>query len=239
MDATDTGAQSGNSQAAPAAPLTAPYLGSGSKRRSKIEAVSVILVIILIAVVLVAVTRSPTKTTSPYIPPTLMQRSNVLFGVPAAPAQYEYYNASLAGYSPSYTAQYGFSFMQPILQGSAVVPPNTTIQIPQQYSNITSPVAVGLYVQAAPSHAAAISNYTAGIKAIESTFPSAAEASASVGNMSSVFSYKVYGLNMHTLLFVNNNYYVVLNTLGTPHLNQSYLMGIAAHINSLISSANS
>ncbi len=237
MDATtDAGAQSGNG---PAVPLTAPYLGSGSKRRSKIAAISVILVIILVAVVFVAVTRPPARTAALYIPPTLMQRSNILFGVPAAPAQYEYYNASSAGSSPTYVAQYGFSFLQPFLQGNSVVPSNTTISVPQQYSNITSPLAVALYVQAAPSHAAAISNYTAGTRIIESTFPNAAEASASVGNMSAVFSYSAYGLNTYTMLFVSNNYYVVINTFGTQHLSESYLMNIASHISSLVSSAAS
>jgi len=242
MYASDTGGPSGTAPAAPQAQLAAPQLGIGSKRRSRIVVISIALVIILAAVVIIGVSTHPAKTTTPYVPASLMQRSNALFGVPAAPAQYEYFNSSSSSsnVTPSsyYMAQYGFSFMQPVLQGSAVVPPSTSVHVPQQYSNITSPVMVGIFVQAAPTHAAAVSNYTTGIKIIQITFPGAAETSASVGSMSSMFSYKAYGLSMHTLLFVNNNYYVVLNVMGTPYLNQSYLTGIAARVNSLIPGAS-
>lgn len=66
------------------------------------------------------------------------------------------------------------------------------------------------------------------------TFPNAIKTNSSVGSISSMFSYKAYGLNTYALIFVNGNYYVVLNIFGTPYLNQSYITGIAAHINSMM-----
>ena len=228
-------------------PLSAPYLGKGPGRRPRIAVISVILVIILIAVVIVVVSRPPTKTTTttpvtattpptPYIPPALMQRSNVLYGVPAAPTQYNYYSSSS---SSAYFVQYGLSFLQPLIAGNSIVPPSTVVTIPQQYTNLTSPLAVSFYIGATPNHSAAISNYSIGMSTLKSTFPNATASSISIGNMSTLFAYKSYGMNTYALFFVDNNYFVVLNIFGAPHLNESYITNVAAHITALIPAASS
>jgi hypothetical protein len=164
----------------------------------------------------------------------LAQPSNVLYGVPQSPQLYDYYNASNPTF---YTVQYGANFTKSFVQSPSSPPINTTLNVPGQYANLTSPIMVTFFIENNTNYAAANSTYYSALSGTFSTFPNVTSSNFNVGYKSTLLFYKGYGLDAYAVQFLHGTYYVMIETFGTQKLSANYIKGISEHINATMGAA--
>ena len=229
------------------------------KRHSAIIAAAVIIIIALliaaalynsskshastttISITTTAAYTSPTTSVTPQINRTrtlnfsaLAQPSNVLYGLPSSIHLYGYYNASDPNY---YNVQYGANFTKAFLQTPNVIPPNTLLNVPSQYANLTSPVIVTFFIENNTNSYFADSTYNSALASTLVTYPNTTSSSFSVGSRSVLLFYKSNGLSVYAVQFLYGKYYVLVETFGTQNLPSSYVKDIVMHYNASISAA--